>query len=204
MRAVCNVLLTVVTQLDAEHDAYRYESREIAQIMASDAHRAAERAPFEVIKLQATLQSNAVPSAWTRALNDVDRMFVRNVTMFGEASGFYFLTHSDSGRHDANHKVLPGAFFDFVSLGNDGVFASRFTARLERVVVVRGTAPRAGVDDVAADPIVITLIDLVVFDATPNANELRETARHFVFCYGAPANYRCEVRSVAAMMCVMS
>jgi hypothetical protein len=166
--------------------------------MAADAHAACVREPFEVLRVRRTMAHHHVPSAWTRALLDVDRQCVQ-ATTFVPAGGFYFLTRSSSGRADANHVVRPGAgaFFDFATHDESGAFVSRFVARFDGVAVVRHTTPRADTDNDEDDdaPVVITLIDTVVFAATPTPDVLRETELRFVYCYGAPANYQCEVRA---------
>jgi len=161
--------------------------------MAHDAHRAADRAPFEVLKVQRAAVRADVPAVWLRALRDVGRRYVRDVTSFALAGGFYFLSTTASGRDDANHKVLKNACLDFATLSTSGAYVGRFTARVENVVVVRGTAPSDAIDDDDDDVPTITMIDTVVFDATHSVDELRESDRHFVFCAGAPGNYQCEL-----------
>jgi len=182
------------TQLDAARAPELYRLSRVASIMTHDAHRAADREPFVVIKAQRAQVRADVPAVWLRALRDVDRRYVPHVTSFARASGFYFLSTTASGNGDANHKVLQGAFLDFATLSDTGAYVGRFTARVENVVVVRGTTPTdADDDDDDDDGMAITMIDTVVFDATRIVDELRESDRHFAFCAGAPGNYQCEV-----------
>jgi len=156
---------------------------------------AAHRDRYAVVREQAAKSTHSAnpKSWWCAALRTVGCPVNDPSTTFGLASGIYV----------ANHRLKTGAFVDFAVLSirnNDDddddnninnsddtpQFESRFTARIEAIVVVRHSASQQPV----------TLLDTTVMHAIDDASAtdvMVDSDQRFVMCFNADNALPCEV-----------
>lgn len=144
-----------------------------------------ERERYEVGEhVRQSTREASPPSHWCAALRAVSCPVDDPSTSFALANAIYV----------ANHRLQKGDFVDFGvhatenddddNRGDIGRgFASRFTAKIDAIAVVRH----------AGAPKPITLLDTIAMSSSGVDNRLLDTAQHFVMCFNADKALPCEV-----------